>query len=120
MMRRTDTGWVSTDLSPLVARPADADVFIGNAGVGPAGAALSVSITNRGKEQRDELVNRLLTTRDGITWHDQSVDELAGRKTSGVGMVVVTGERIVVSTFLPKTDGKAEAAPRLTLIGTPR
>jgi len=117
MMRRTPTGWVSTDLSPLVARPADTEVFIGSAGVGPAGAAVSVSITN---EQRDESVNRLLTTRDGVTWHDQSVDELAGRKVGGVGMVVVTGERVVVSTYLPKTDGKAETAPRLTLIGTPR
>jgi hypothetical protein len=125
MMRRDGDTWTTTDLSSLVSRPADTAVYIGNAGVGAAGAVLSVMVveveTKDGRRQdRGNPVNRLLTTRDGVTWHDQAVDDLAGTKTSGVSMVAVTGDRVVVTAILPRTDATSDVAPRITLIGTPR
>ena len=126
MMRRDGATWVTTDLSSLVSRPANTEVFMGSAGVGPAGIAVAVMIqemddTGRTREPGAAApVTRLLTSRDGVNWHDQSLDEIAGRKTGSVDMVVVTGDHLIVSALLPKTDEKAEVAPRLTLVGTPR
>jgi hypothetical protein len=126
MLRRGAASWTATDLSGLVTHPSDTMVYMGSAGVGPAGAAVSVMIApmetkdGRTEPRAEQPVTRLLTTRDGVTWHDQSIDDLAGRKTGGVGMIAVTGDRLVVTALLPKTDDKAEVAPRLTLIGTPR
>ena len=126
MMRRDGATWVTTDLSSLVSRPANAEVFLSSAGVGPAGVAVAVMIQemdDKGGTREPSAaapVTRLLTSRDGVSWHDQSLDDIAGRKTGSVNMIVVTGDRLIVSALLPKTDDKAEVAPRLTLVGTPR
>jgi hypothetical protein len=126
MMRRHGEAWTTTDLSTLVAHPAGTQVYAGNAGVGGAGAAMSVMIVNRETSKdgttrdRGEPVNRLLTTRDGVTWHDQSLDDLVGRPRTFVNMIVVTDDRVVLTAAEPKTDEKAATAPRITLVGTPR
>jgi hypothetical protein len=126
MLRRIGDAWTTTDLASLVSRPANTEVYLGPSGVGPAGLAVSVMIaevdTTRdgAKEQRGVPVAYLLTSRDGVSWHGQTLDELAGRKTGGVNMVAVTPDHHILSPLLPKTDPNAEDTPRNTLVCTPR
>jgi hypothetical protein len=62
---------------------------------------------------------RLIASRDGITWSDKDVNELAGERVATVIRVLMTGEKAVVAT-MPDSAAKAGSDPKqIALVGTP-
>lgn len=113
-------GWQTTDLTSAVDPALTADgarAFVTAAGIGPLGAVVSVSLVSEGNGG-DEVRHRLLVTRDGITWSDDAVDELAGRRTRGATRVLVAGDRTIV-TVRVATDPKADRHEQVVLLGAP-
>lgn len=111
-------GWQSTRLDELV-DPALVDgrqVYWGGGGVGPLGIVAVATITD---DKRDDVDTVLLVSRDGETWDVRNLDELAGEPVQGIGRVVVTADRIVVSV-IPRRERAAGAhLPQVALVGTP-
>jgi hypothetical protein len=73
------------------------------------------------KDGRDSMPTfRVVATRDGATWSDEPLQDLAGSdKVSTVNSVIVSGERAVVSAMLANNDPKA-IPKQVALVGTPR
>ena len=72
------------------------------------------------REGRDSFPTfRIVATRDGATWSDEDVQNLAGQKVMTVNSVIVSGERAVVSAMLPNTDPK-KTPGQVALVGTPK
>jgi hypothetical protein len=125
LMREADGGgWATTHLGNLVDVPAGSSLFLGQAGIGPAGVAVVTTVAPDGRSKAAAEATRkpnfwILTSRDGVTWKVQQLDELAGRQTTGVEGVVVTADRIVLTIGLP-SDKPRQPSPTLTMVGTVR
>lgn len=119
-----DGGWVTTPLADLIERPPGSVSYAGPAAIGPLGAAIAVTVMPEGRDGRMESQAppsfRLLTSRDGVTWHDRPLEDLAGQRVSGVSLVHVTNTHVVVTAMGPRKEGEnAETVPRITMVGTP-
>ena len=89
--------------------------------VGPFGAALVVAIepprSDDKRERSDPPKYRVLVTRDGDTWQDHAIDDLAGATVSGVTRVVVTDDSAVVTVALAR-EGNSGPQRQATFVGT--
>jgi hypothetical protein len=63
---------------------------------------------------------RVVASRDGVTWSDDSLDTLAGKKPESIGSVIVQGDRATVSMLLPQPAGSKAPQPQFALVGTPK
>jgi hypothetical protein len=70
-------------------------------------------------ESRVPPTYRLVASRDGLTWSDQDVSELAGQPIVNVVRVLMTGEKAVVAVE-PPAPGKDQPSKQIALVGTPR
>ncbi|MEY2567102.1 MAG: hypothetical protein QOE35_1631 [Actinomycetota bacterium] len=126
LLRKTDTGWGRTPLDDLVPHAPNTQFNLGSGGVGPAGVAVVLMETpddatmRANPQQRWQPTYHLLTSRDGVTWQAQSLEDVAGQPVTGVSGIVVTADRIVVTFLQTRTDASAATAPRITMVGTPR
>jgi hypothetical protein len=68
----------------------------------------------RGWSQTSE---RLLVSRDGITWSDQTLDKLAGSAIADISNLVVTANRFIVAVLL---NNGQRPQPEAVLVGTAR
>lgn len=117
-------GWTTSPLSAAV----DPDTIAGRfhvyaAGVGPLGIVV-VGATAPEVQGRNDVNPpvRLLVSRDGVTWSDQSVEELAGQPVAGVTRVSIEGQRAIVTANLPRPGGpssKPSPSKQIALVGTP-
>ena len=114
-------GWQTTDLTSAVDPSVTADggrAYVTAAGIGPLGAVVAVAVTSedgRGEDTR----HRLLVTRDGVTWSDTDVDEVAGRRTRGATRVLVSGDRAVVTAGVAPADPANDPHEQVVLLGAP-
>ena len=63
---------------------------------------------------------RLLTSRDGVTWSDESVDELLGEPATAVARVTVTADRAVVMAVPRQERRDGEHLRQVALVATAR
>lgn len=114
-------GWQTTDLTSAVDPTVTADgskAYVTAAGIGPLGAVVSVAVVADGRDE-DEVRHRVLVTRDGTTWSDTDLDELAGRDTRGASRVLVVGDRVVVTTGVVPADPQNDPHEQVVLLGAP-
>lgn len=113
-----DGSWTSTELIRAVdpSITADSTVQPVAAGIGPLGAVVAVVVVNE-NEKPSQLTPRLLVTRDGETWSDSALDDLAGQKVRGVTRIVVAGDRALVTVGAASKDG--DRLRQLVLVGSP-
>jgi hypothetical protein len=104
-------GWSTTDLSGV---STDGEAHIVAADVGPLGAVVAVS---EGHDKTSPTFH-LLVSRDGKTWADHALNELAGTTVSGVTRVTVDGERATVGMALTGRDAAGHVR-QAVLVGTP-
>jgi hypothetical protein len=124
LLRRTGTtagAWTSTSLARAVdpSLTKDATAYVTMAAIGPLGAVAVLGVVgNDGKDRGDTPPYRVVVTRDGTTWSDSSLDELAGAKTRGVARVAIVGDKALVATSVANP-AKADKFEQVVLVGTP-
>lgn len=101
-------GWTKTQLTDIL----DPDFVQGRkvgaliSGIGEFGAAIYSIIQNESPDSAHPTMGRILITRDGTTWSDYQLSDLAGRQDVSSAMsIFVTQDRAVVVA------GAGECAP---------
>ncbi|MPY92854.1 MAG: hypothetical protein GEV08_07220 [Acidimicrobiia bacterium] len=110
-------GWVTTSLLDVAdpALVAGRDLYLGSAGIGPLGVVVGATAIDPATTEPTQV---LLASRDGSTWADWSVEELAGEPVGEVLRAHVSGQRALVTVTLPSGGGDDE--PRqAVLVGSP-
>lgn len=137
-------GWVTTPLPSQIDGIGDSgmSLFLAGADVGPSGVA--VVLRGESPVERDRpsdpdglteypagttredteaielaLTDHLLVSRDGTSWHEESIDDLAGEDVIPM-RVTVRDEQVVVETSRRRSPGSEEPSERVTLVGTMR
>lgn len=107
-------GWTTVSMDTLVdpsVLDEDMSVHAGNVSFGEFGVAVAAVLVpqedSRRKESEITIKHRVLVSRDGATWDDIPLDDIAGDVKASVTRVVVLADRVVVTVSVP--DG---AAPR--------
>lgn len=110
--------------SPLIAAleagvPDGAEMHVMSAAMGPFGIVVAVNLVSeeRAGDRPPEVEQRILVSRDGTTWGDHAVTDLAGRPVKGVIRASVVGERAVVAVSVTAKDG--DRPEQIVLVGTP-
>ena len=125
VLRAADGGWTSTSLSSILSDvPAGAGISLMNAAIGPFGAVASVAVTppmdpkaGLDTTRPPAVDERILVSRDGTTWQEFTVAELAGRPVRSVIRAAVVGDRVAVTVSVKPENGDGSA--QLVLVGTP-
>ena len=112
--------------------PANDTVQADSAAIGPFGIALVASEQPSASSTQIALGKasatapgpivvdqRLLVSRDGITWSNQSLDQLAGATSNDVANLAVTANRFIVTAQLAGTMTNLPT-PEVVLVGTAR
>lgn len=113
LRREGSGGWTTTALSDIVdpAVHKGKEVFVSGAGVGPFGVVAAVMVAS----DRETLDHRVVVSRDGRTWGDSSLEELAGRPVRNVIRAAVVGDRATVAVSVTPKDG--DRPEQLVLVG---
>lgn len=127
LLRSDGTGtWSPTSLAGLVDAPAGSRLSVASSGVGPFGvvavvAAMPDSSKTGGPARDGDPDYRVLTSRDGITWQSDKLDDIAGTTIMGSGYVLVTGNQALI-TAMPKYDPLKTKSPPppITMVGSAR
>ena len=108
-------GWISTPLADAVDPEVrdGKDVHVVSAGVGPFGVVAAVAVAS----ERGTADQRVLVSRDGRTWEDAGIEELAGRPVRSVIRAGVVGDRATVSVSVTPLVG--DRPEQLVLVGAP-
>ncbi|MGH9154888.1 MAG: hypothetical protein ACRD1K_03340 [Acidimicrobiales bacterium] len=61
---------------------------------------------------------RLLVSRDGVSWSDRALDDLAGRRVTGVNRVTVTAHQVVVAARTSEPGARGPST-QVMLVGAP-
>jgi hypothetical protein len=97
-------------------------VHLAAAGIGAFGAAAVVMIEPprlKGQmESEKPNAMRLLTSRDGVTWQDQPLSDLAGGRVRDVLRVVVSADQAVVVVGVVNEDKPSGPSRQVALVGT--
>ena len=117
-----DGGWTEAQLSKVMAAlPAGSQVYGVGAAIGPFGIAVAVSITSDSTAPLGPSGYDLHApvSRDGLTWSDEVLDQLAGTTIAEVPKIVVTGNRFIVTAQHPVPKDNPPA-PETVLVATAR
>lgn len=123
MLRSTDGGWVSASLTSVVSDlPAGANVSLMHAAIGPFGAVATLAVQPQMSEAElttrpTDIDERVLVSRDGTTWQEYKVGDLAGRPVRNIIRATVVGDRVAVTVLVKPESGEGSA--QLVLVGTP-
>lgn len=125
VLRSSDGGWTSTSLSSVMSdTPAGADLSLMHAAIGPFGVVATVAVSRPMPEATDlatfrppPVDERILVSRDGATWQEYKIDDLAGRPVRNIIRVAVVGKRVAVTVSVKPESGDGPA--QLVLVGTP-
>jgi hypothetical protein len=115
----TGGDWTATDLSPLVQSPSGSQNGVWASDIGPFGVAAIYSVMPgpSGSQERQFPTFFVLSSRDGVTWQVDPLEELAGVKIGGVPRVLVTRDAIVINAIKAGTDTSGPGQ-KITLVGT--
>lgn len=119
VLRRADGGWTTTAAGALLAGgvPAGSSAHVVSAAVGPFGVVAAVVVApDRSSDPPPAVEYRVLVSRDGVTWDDRSLTELAGQPVTNVLRTAVVGERAVVAVSVP---GDGPHHRQIDLVATP-
>ena len=114
-------GWTTTDLSSAV-DPSVIDggrAYVSAAAIGPLGAVVGVVVVPEEGREANDLVQRILVTRDGRTWSDASLDELAGRAMRSITRIHVSGFQAIVTASVRPASASTDAHEQVVLVGAP-
>lgn len=111
--------WTTTSLSGVAGVPPGSEMFVISAAMGPFGIVAATAVVPRqGGTQADYEANqRILASRDGTTWEEHAVTELAGAPVRTVLRAGVVGDRATVTVALKVKDG--DPPQQVVLVGTP-
>ncbi|HYD09763.1 MAG TPA: hypothetical protein VEA78_06645 [Acidimicrobiales bacterium] len=104
---------LAQEIDPELAR--DRDAWTAASGVGDLGIAVVVGLSSRESAGADYV---LLTSRDGRSWSQQVLADIAGAEVSMVGQPIVTADRIVVPVGLAGERDEDGHLRQLALVGT--
>ena len=123
MLRSSDGGWTSASLASVLSDvPAGANISLQHAAIGPFGAVAILAVQPQMTEAElmtrpPEMEERILVSRDGTTWQEYKVDDLAGRPVRNIIRATVVGDRVAVTVSVKPESGDGSA--QVVLVGTP-
>jgi len=114
-------GWAVTPLSSVIdpALSGGRPVHSFSAGIGALGVVVAATPTVDDANQSAVAPTLLVFSRDGSTWEDQSVEQIAGRAVGVPLRIFVSGQRAVVSLSGGSTREGEAPKPQTILVGTP-
>ncbi|MGH9124508.1 MAG: hypothetical protein ACRDZ8_07255 [Acidimicrobiales bacterium] len=116
------TGWSEVSLASVLGPTDGKTVSSTEAAIGPFGiVATEVEFPGTNSSPTGPTVQELLTSRDGITWSSQNLDQVAGVPVATVANVAVTANTFVLTVQAARTSSDVNApAPERVLVGAAR
>lgn len=114
-------GWTTTDLSSAI-DPGVLDggqAYVSAAAIGPLGAVVGVTVVPSDGRESGAHSQRILVSREGRTWSDVDVDDLAGRPIRSIARVHVAGFRAIVTASVRPESDRRDAHEQVVLVGAP-